>query len=212
LVDLDKEIIMQFIERTQGLIEPDIKELDSDVTELVSMGTGYAIIGDEQPETIKNMAQGLISIYKKGIVFYCEQLPQKYPKGFKDNISLFLGYQVWEAAGFFGLLAKEAVSGVAESIIESKKNPNEKSPEEILSFRIPIINIIGADNFLIKKRKISLSSIKVIKILTENSKDEEFIFWINADKVIINNLFKLRYEQEKAIGVSDLTKFRDYIS
>jgi len=213
---------MKTIVRTQGLIEPTIEEIKnsefkdySTPTKLIisegSAGLGaYAIIGDEKPKSLKNMAEGFLSSYKKGIEFSCFQVPEKLPKGLKDKMSLMLSYGAWQAAGLVGILAKHAVAAVVESVKESRKEPDEKTPEEVLSFVIPAINIIGAETLTISKGRFGLSETTIVKLLTENSSNEKATFWIEAKQEFIDGLFQLRFDEEKRMGVSDseLRKFK----
>ena len=67
---------MKTIDRTQGLNEPTIEEIKnsefkdfSTPTNLIIADSSadfgnYAIIGDEKPKSLKNMAQGFLSSYK----------------------------------------------------------------------------------------------------------------------------------------------------
>lgn len=212
---------MKLIDRTPGLNEPTIEEIKNSefkdystpsnliITESSAELGNYAIFGDEKPKSLKNMAQGFLSSYKKGVVFSCLQVPEKLPKGLKDKMSLMLSYGAWQAAGLVGILAKHAVSAVVESVKESRKDPNEKSPEEILSFFIPVINIIGAETLTISKGRLGFSETTVVKISTENSNKEKETFWIEAKQEFIDGLFKLRFEEEKKLDVSEkeLQKF-----
>jgi hypothetical protein len=212
---------MKTIDRTQGLNEPTIEEIKnseffgfSTPTNLIIADSSsdlgnYAIIGDEKPKSLKNMAQGFLNSYKKGIEFCCIQVPEKLPKGLKDKMSLMLSYGAWQAAGLVGLLAKHAVSAVVESVKESRKDSNEKSPEEVLSFVIPVINIIGAETLTISKGHLGFSETTIVKLLTENSNKEKETFWIEAKQEFIDALFKLRFKEEKKLGVSEneLRKF-----
>jgi|TARA_Y100000310_G_scaffold332842_1_gene409199 hypothetical protein len=213
---------MTIIERTADLKEPTLDEIketkvdfmDEEYKLFIDLDSRdhlpFGIMGKEVPKSIKNMSEGWSTLYRKGIEFGCSSPPQKISASLKGQMSLVTSYAAWEAAGPLGLVAKYAILATKD-VIKSKKEESDKpSVHELLSFYIPIINIISVEQVNISKGGLGLTQLNAMKVFTKDSDDKENIFWLttphrNPSEVI----FKLRFEEEKRLGVSknELAKF-----
>lgn len=183
-------------ERSKSILEPTIEEIDKSEIAIPNLKFWHAIIGDEEPKSLKNMCEGYLNIHQKGLIFTCSVLPQKISKGLKKNMSLMVSYGAWQAAGIVGILAKHAIAAAVDAVKDSRKNPEDKSPEEMLSFVIPIVNIVHTESISISKGGFNLSEVNIIKIISENSSEKKSTYWIENEKEFGKKLFSLRQDEE----------------